>query len=603
MAVAAAMLACAQAFRAPRAPAGRAPALRVASAMEQQQALTLGAPRFCPPNGTYVTAGGVGVTRTSQVLPREIVDETVEALVDDLDERRGVLLASSYEFRPLRGLYGALGYDLMFQFEPIEPTLERDAAQRDVVLYVPDEILVVDRRENAAWRVNYDFSWTVAGASKILETKDLPRGGEAKPYGSGTPAQDRDVEPGGFAKLTERAKEEFARQPRGRVPRRRVAEMFVRVERVDGRLRVETCPISGTIERGADALEDALQVRALLGSKKDESELTMCTDVDRNDKSRICEQGSVEVIGRRQIEMYSKLIHTVDHAWAARFIETHERSARAWYGGAVGHVAFDGSLNTGLTLRTIHIADGVASVRAGATLLYDSDADAEEAETELKASAMINVLRDAGATGASGEAYKPPPAVAALGDGDAFDATTAGAGKRVLLVDHEDSFVHTLANYLRQTGADVQVSRFGAAALAAIDGAAWDLVVLSPGPGRPRTSTSKTLDACAATATPVFGVCLGLQGIVEHLGGTPGTLPVPVHGKPAQVLSSGGRWKSFDGLPPQFDVARYHSLYADDFHPESTNPRHGLRMLANRAGTSPTTRATPRASDVAMALD
>ena len=39
----------------------------------------------------------------------------------------------------------------------------------------------------------------------------------------------------------------------------------------------------------------------------------MCTDVDRNDKSRICEPGSVEVIGRRQIEMYSRLIHTVDH--------------------------------------------------------------------------------------------------------------------------------------------------------------------------------------------------------------------------------------------------------------------------------------------------
>ncbi|KAH8067514.1 anthranilate synthase [Aureococcus anophagefferens] len=226
---------------------------------------------------------------------------------------------------------------------------------------------------------------------------------------------------------------------------------------------------------------------------------------------------------------------------------------------------------------------------------------------------MINVLRDAGATGASGEAYKPPPAVAALGDGDAFDATTAGAGKRVLLVDHEDSFVHTLANYLRQTGADVQVSRFGAAALAAIDGAAWDLVVLSPGPGRPSDfDLSKTLDACAATATPVFG-----------------------------VLSSGGRWKSFDGLPPQFDVARYHSLYADDvppelrvtattdqgdrivvmaiehadlpitavqFHPESilTNPRHGLRMLANclrhlAYDEGDAARAAER--DVAMALD
>lgn len=85
--------------------------------------------------------------------------------------------------------------------------------------------------------------------------------------------------------------------------------MFVRVE---GR-RVETCPISGTIARGQNAIEDADQIRQLLNSRKDEAELTMCTDVDRNDKSRLCEPGSVRVIGRRQIELYSHLIHTVDH--------------------------------------------------------------------------------------------------------------------------------------------------------------------------------------------------------------------------------------------------------------------------------------------------
>ena len=78
-------------------------------------------------------------------------------------------------------------------------------------------------------------------------------------------------------------------------------------------LRVETCPISGTIERGGDPLEDAEQVKKLLSNKKEESELTMCTDVDRNDKSRICHPGTVKILGRRQIEMYSKLIHTVDH--------------------------------------------------------------------------------------------------------------------------------------------------------------------------------------------------------------------------------------------------------------------------------------------------
>ena len=89
----------------------------------------------------------------------------------------------------------------------------------------------------------------------------------------------------------------------------RSPEMYVRVE---GK-RIETCPICGTIRRGRDALEDAERIRELLNSAKDESELTMCTDVDRNDKSRVCVAGSVKVIGRRQIEMYSRLIHTVDH--------------------------------------------------------------------------------------------------------------------------------------------------------------------------------------------------------------------------------------------------------------------------------------------------
>lgn len=58
---------------------------------------------------------------------------------------------------------------------------------------------------------------------------------------------------------------------------------------------------------------DAEAIRELLNSDKDASELTMCTDVDRDDKSRVCEPESIKVIGRRQIEVYSRLIHTVDH--------------------------------------------------------------------------------------------------------------------------------------------------------------------------------------------------------------------------------------------------------------------------------------------------
>jgi len=58
---------------------------------------------------------------------------------------------------------------------------------------------------------------------------------------------------------------------------------------------------------------DADNIRELLKSAKEESELTMCTDVDRNDKSRICDAGSVQVIGRRLIESYAGVFHTVDH--------------------------------------------------------------------------------------------------------------------------------------------------------------------------------------------------------------------------------------------------------------------------------------------------
>ena len=70
-------------------------------------------------------------------------------------------------------------------------------------------------------------------------------------------------------------------------------------------------------------------------------------------------------------------------------IEEQERSPRRWYGGAIGRVTFDGNMNTGLTLRTIRMKDGVAEIRAGATLLYDSDPEAEEAESRLKAAALF----------------------------------------------------------------------------------------------------------------------------------------------------------------------------------------------------------------------
>mmetsp|Transcript_13581 Transcript_13581/g.21186 ORF Transcript_13581/g.21186 Transcript_13581/m.21186 type:complete len:892 (-) Transcript_13581:66-2741(-) len=590
------------------------------------------------------------------------------------------------------GLYGAFGYDLTFQFEPIDLAQERDPNQRDIQLYLADELVIVDHGRNSAWTVSFDFAYGEKS------TKGLPHEGAAAPFlpfdehpSNNGEFLDRDTPRGDFTKSVDRAKEEFKvgnlfeavlsqtfrkkldkeatpsklfRQLRALNPSPygfffnlgedeylvgASPEMFVRCEKVQnneyrpGAIRVETCPISGTVARGADALEDAARIKSLIMNEKEESELTMCTDVDRNDKSRICEPGSVKVIGRRQIEMYSRLIHTVDHVegylrpefdaldaflchtwavtvtgapktWAIQFVEDMERSPRCWYGGAVGLVGFDGSMNTGLTLRTVRVKNGFAEVRAGATLLFDSDPEAEEMETELKASAMLDAIAGANKVADSGDA-----------ETEQLDVVKkAGEGKSIILVDHEDSFVHTLGNYLRQTGASVKTLRSGPSALESIqklvdEGNKPDMVVLSPGPGNPTDfKLSDTISLLEKNQIAGFGVCLGLQGMVEHFGGELGVLGYPMHGKQTPVtLTEQGKdsHSIFNGLPDSFQVARYHSLHglsdkipscldvtaltsdgivmgiqhktlpfaAVQFHPESilTSPTHGMTILTN----------------------
>ncbi|MER9654316.1 anthranilate synthase [Mesorhizobium sp. M0152] len=505
------------------------------------------------------------------------------------------------------GLYGAFGYDLAFQFDPVDYKLERKQSQRDLVLFLPDEILVVDHYSAKAWTDRYDY------AGEGFSTEGLPRDEIAEPFRTADRIPPRgDHEPGEYADLVRQAMDSFKRgdlfevvpgqmfyercetQP-SEISRKLKSinpspysffinlgegeyligaspEMFVRV---NGR-RVETCPISGTIKRGDDAISDSEQILKLLNSKKDESELTMCSDVDRNDKSRVCEPGSVRVIGRRQIEMYSRLIHTVDHIegrlregmdafdaflshawavtvtgapklWAMRFIEQNEKSPRAWYGGAIGMVNFNGDMNTGLTLRTIRIKDGIAEVRAGATLLFDSIPEEEEAETELKASAMLSAIRDA-----------------KTGNSASTERTTArvGDGVNILLVDHEDSFVHTLANYFRQTGANVSTVRTPVPE-EVFERLKPDLVVLSPGPGTPKDfDCAATIKKARARELPIFGVCLGLQALAEAYGGELRQLHVPMHGKPSRIrVSKPGI--IFSGLPKEVTVGRYHSIFAD----------------------------------------
>ena len=519
-----------------------------------------------------------------------------------------ILRALTQEFRndadDKLAFAGAFGYDLLFQFEPLPLRLPRES-RKDLQLFLFDDIIYMDRKREVIERFSWDFELDTPEGK--LSTRGLERTGEVvlkQPKRKPGPITS-DHTPEEYMANVETVREamrqgdyyEVVLRQTFRTPYSGKAsdlfrlmqkanpspyefliqfgeeqlvgaspEMFVRVE---GDL-VETCPIAGTTRRTGDPLQDEKNIRGLLNSVKDESELTMCTDVDRNDKSRVCHPGTVKVMARRLIESYAGLFHTVDHVtgkldpgfdsldaflshmWAvtligapkkaaAAAIESLEKSERGWYGGAVGMLSLNGDINTGILIRTTYLRDGYATYPAGATLLYDSDPASEEAETRLKATGFFRLL---------GEKKETAPAA----------AVPEPAKRRLLLIGNDDCFVHTLANYARQAGAEVVTYRDGVPN-EVLDRVDQELNLISPGHGRPADFGVPGLVRHAAEkGIPVFGVCLGLQGIVEAFGGALGVLPYPVHGKPSKVVHEGQG--VFEGLPGEIEVGRYHSLYA-----------------------------------------
>lgn len=518
-----------------------------------------------------------------------------------------ILRALIHEFRGGKdsrlGLIGAFGYDLLFQFEPIQKKLPRHG-HKDLHLYLCDDICFMDRKKEQIERYHYEFErgdistrGLLRDAQEIVLPPALPPGpivSDHRPeeYMASVEKVREGMRCGDYYEVVLR--QTFSTPYSGKASDlfRRVQhaspspyefllqfgdeqlvgaspEMFVRVE---GQ-RVETCPISGTAARTGDPLRDADNIRELLKSAKEESELTMCTDVDRNDKSRVCDSGSVQVIGRRLIESYAGVFHTVDHVqgvikegndgldaflshmWsvtmigapkkaAARAIEDLEKSARGWYGGSIGMLSLNGDINTGILIRTTYLKNGMASYPVGATLLYDSIPEMEERETRMKATGFFRALG----------AIEAPRPVASV------TREAIGAGVKLLLADNDDCFIHTLANYARQTGAEVVTYRAGFPP-ELIQQVAPHLILISPGPGRPREFGVPELVLTAVRlGVPVFGVCLGLQGTVEAFGGELGVLDYPMHGKPSLVRHRGVG--VFEGLPEEFQVGRYHSLFA-----------------------------------------
>lgn len=195
-------------------------------------------------------------------------------------------------------------------------------------------------------------------------------------------------------------------------------ESLVRVRRG----RVDTFPIAGTRPLRGDPDEDDAAAAALRDDRKETAEHAMLVDLARNDLSRVCTPGSVQVTDYQGLHRFRTVQHLVsrvegrlgdDHdaldALAAVFpagtvsgapkvramehIDALESTPRGPYAGAVAYWSFNGDFDAAIAIRSLSAQDGVLTVQAGAGIVHRSDPAAEAAETRHKAATMLEALR------------------------------------------------------------------------------------------------------------------------------------------------------------------------------------------------------------------
>jgi anthranilate synthase component I len=189
--------------------------------------------------------------------------------------------------------------------------------------------------------------------------------------------------------------------------------------------RISTVPIAGTRPRGCNEAEDARLAEELLKDPKERAEHIMLVDLARNDLGRVSQYGSVCVDRFMDVERFSHVQHLVStvsgtlregydctHAFASCFpagtvsgapkiramqlITELEARRRGIYAGATGYIGFSGELEFAITIRTIVIESGIASVQVGAGIVADSVPSREWEETGNKAAAMIRAIERVG---------------------------------------------------------------------------------------------------------------------------------------------------------------------------------------------------------------
>lgn len=204
-------------------------------------------------------------------------------------------------------------------------------------------------------------------------------------------------------------------------------ETSVRVFDQDGEAAVEVKPIAGTRKRGATQDEDDRMEAEMRLDRKETAEHMMLVDLARNDVARVSRPGTRRVAKLMTVERYARVMHLVSsvigllrpgldalHALqaclnvgtltgapkirATELLRETEITKRGPYGGAIGWINGEGLMDTGVVIRSAVVMDGVAFVRAGAGVVYDSDPIFEADESRRKASAILSALAATGET-------------------------------------------------------------------------------------------------------------------------------------------------------------------------------------------------------------
>ncbi|MFF9839871.1 anthranilate synthase family protein [Streptomyces sp. NPDC013740] len=417
-------------------------------------------------------------------------------------------------------------------------------------------------------------------------------------------------------------------------------------------------PISGTY-RYPPAGPSLPEVMDFLSDRKEADELYMVVDEELKMMARICEGGG-RVVGPYLKEM-ARLAHTEyfieGHTSldpreilresmfaptvtgsplesACRVVERYEPEGRGYYSGVVALIGRDArgerALDSSILIRTADIdAAGRVRIGVGATLVRHSDPRSEVAETRAKAAGLLSALQADAPAG-------PPLSATSLADHPDVRASLEGrntalagfwfagaterarpvpelAGRRVLVVDAEDTFTSMIAHQLRSLGLEVTVRRFDEPY--AFDG--HDLVVMGPGPGDPRDTDHpkiahlrEAVDTLLAERRPFLAVCLSHQVLSLRLGLPLVRRDVPNQGVQQEIDFFGapervGFYNTFAARSPEDKVdcegvgpvevsrdphtSEVHALRGPhfasmQFHPESLLTQDGVRLVGGLLG-------------------